>query len=91
VNKPMMKCGHAANAVNSRNEPVCVICYGIVPGADQVDDAPPDLTGRMARCAYCRHEQPSSTDLPFFEYGHFERGQRLYDHDEYYCGCRGWD
>ena len=25
-NKPMMKCGHAANAVTADNKPACVIC-----------------------------------------------------------------
>ena len=51
--KPMMKCGHAANAVKTGTDiPVCVVCYGIVPGADVVDDSPPDLSGRFAECAY---------------------------------------
>lgn len=91
----MMKCGHAAQGVNSKGEPVCVICIGIDPGATVVADEP-DLTGRKAICDSCKSDESivdSSTDLAFFEYrkdskhkikGHEEK-------DSYYCGCRGWD
>jgi len=48
----MMKCGHAANAVMDDGKPVCAICYGLDPGAVIIDENPPDLTGRMARCTY---------------------------------------
>lgn len=103
---PMMKCGHAANGTRG-GEPVCVICLGITPGAAEVDlTCPLPLAGRTARCVYygsiptgrshgsnygcrrgepCRCEQPSSPDLPFFKH----RPDR--DHDEFYCGCWGWD
>jgi len=27
-----------------------------------------DLTERVARCAYCSYESPSSQELPFFEF-----------------------
>lgn len=86
MNKPMMKCGHAANAIKmGTNEPVCVICFGIVAGADEIADSP-DLTGRKARCAYGNHAiVDSSPDLAFFE--HKPEKQM----DEYYCGCHGWD
>jgi hypothetical protein len=48
----MMKCGHAANAIKTKTgEPCCVICAGR-PEADEIDDSPPDLSERKARCAY---------------------------------------
>lgn len=83
----MMKCGHTSNAVNGRGDPVCIICLGIVSGADEVDENPPDFAGRVASCSYCRREQPSSNfrKLAFFEY------RPSYKTDSYYCGCRGWD
>lgn len=52
MNTPMMKCGHAANAVDSEGKPVCVICHGIVDGATEIDESPPGLEGRKARCVY---------------------------------------
>jgi len=82
---PLMKCGHAANAT-SRGKPVCVICYGIDEGAAVIDESPPDLAGRKAKCTYCKREKDSSLELPFFEYG-----EGKWKHDWYYCGCRGWD
>ena len=83
--KPMMQCGHAANAVDKdTGAPCCVICAGI-SGADYMTVVTtPDLTGRMARCG-CGRQQPSSTGLAFFE--HLPDKQ----YDKYYCGCRGWD
>lgn len=55
-NVPMMKCGHAANATHKGKDgvdsPCCVICF-TTPGdaSMQVNDAPPSLAGRMARCS----------------------------------------
>ena len=90
----MMACGHAANSKTPSGAPSCAICVGIHPGADTVAKAP-DLTGRIARCAYygqrarisgrCQSEAPSSTDLAFFEHRPDE------PHDRFYCGCWGWD
>lgn len=86
---PMMKCGHAANAVSTRagsteSVPSCVICSCF----DQAETAP-DLTGRTARCSYyakrCHNEAPSTLTLAFFGH-HPDR-----DFDEYYCGCYGWN
>ena len=82
--QPMMRCGHAANAVKD-GLPVCVICYGIVAGADEIDTNPPDLTGRVARCTSCGRTAPSSTALAFFEH------RPTSDLDSFYDGCRGWD
>jgi hypothetical protein len=85
MSKPMMKCGHAANGKDEYGHPVCVVCIGIVKGAETIDMNPPDLTNRTARCSDCDRTRPSSTDLAFFRY----RGNR--ETDSFYCGCRGWD
>ncbi len=84
MSTPMMKCGHAANA-KSNGKPSCVICVGIHTGAMEVDPAPTQLVERVAECAYCSKQAPSSLDLPFFEH----RPERA--DDKYYCGCRGWE
>ena len=79
----MMKCGCRAvgSVVMQSGEriPFCVIhsCYETVPD--------PDLTGRMAKCPYCKNTQPSATTLAFFQH---RPDQAL---DSYYCGCCGWD
>ena len=106
-NPPMMKCGHAANATDGKTgAPCCVICHGL-PGATQVDDTPPDLSQRMARCAY----YGKNVIRPFHgscDYGG-QRGTFCYcekpssaklpffehvpskEFDRFYCGCMGWD
>jgi hypothetical protein len=100
---PMMKCGHSANAIMGTGvdaKPVCIICYGIRPGATELDESV-NVDGREARCSYiapgkhgCNQGKfangfhgivPSSPELPFFEH----RPQEQYD--LYYCGCFGWD
>lgn len=63
----MMKCGHAANATKD-DKPCCVICYGLTPGAGEIDSSPPNLGGRQARCPSCGRTQPSSPNLAFYEY-----------------------
>lgn len=83
--KPMMKCGHAANAVDKDGNPCCAICAGFTPNAFIVDDSAPDLTGRKAKCCYCGKERESSPELPFFEYKPDK------EYDKFYCGCWGWD
>lgn len=105
MNTPMMKCGHSANAT-SDGKPSCAICAGLTPDALIVDDNPPSFVGRMAHCSYygktpkgrqhegpkgcergkpCMCEQPSSSNLAFFQY------HPTKEHDEFYCGCWGWD
>lgn len=85
MSRPLMKCGHTANAVNSvTGKPVCAICVGLTPDAEVVNENPPDLTGRVAKC-YCGATKPSSFDLAFFEY----RPDKAWD--SYYCGHAGWD
>jgi len=83
----LMRCGHAANAVREDGSPVCVICVGIVEGADQIvpEEKQPDLTNRYAMCVYCTATVSSNLDLPFFEFKPTDY------YDRYYCGCRGWD
>lgn len=83
MEKVMMKCGHASNATKN-GKPCCVICIGLTPDAEIVADTP-DLTGRIARCSYCKKEAPSSLGLAFF----LHLPDREYD--DYYCGCCGWD
>lgn len=82
----LMRCGHAANAVDhATGKPVCAICIGLTPDAEIVAEKQPDLKGRKARCVYCKREVDSSTSLAFFEYRPNESS------DRYYCGCLGWD
>ena len=85
---PLMKCGHAANAVQDTpngRKPACVICAGISPGWDEIDESQPSLEGRESQCSYCKRKEDSDLGLAFFEY----RPNK--EHDKYYCGCRGWD
>jgi len=80
----MMKCGHTANA-NQAGKPVCAICYGIRPGANEVENELPSLDGRTACCPDCGKKTTSNFNLPFFSY------QPNQQYDSYYCGCYGWD
>ena len=91
---PLMKCGHAAQGTDRNGNPLCVSCFGIRQGADEVDENPPSLEGRMARCTYypgggkyhkCAEPKASSTTLAFFSYCPESQ------FDNYYCGCWGWD
>lgn len=81
----LMKCGHSANATTGDGKPVCVICLGVNPGAETIDDSPPSLKDRIARCQTCGRETESNYSLPFFEL------RMDKETDSYYCGCRGWD
>jgi hypothetical protein len=83
MNRPLMTCGHSANAEHITPDgarvPCCCIC-------DVETLAPPTvLDGRVSRCTYCRAEEPSKRSLPFFRY------VPLREYDEHYCGCKGWD
>lgn len=82
-----MQCGCRATSVDilNGNKPVCVIHFGIHPGATIPMATEPDLTGRAAKCALCGKAKPSNKMLPFFE----SRPDQT--HDCYYCGCRGFD
>lgn len=73
--KPMMRCGHAANAIQHQDGgdvDACAICF-----CTEVAQEKPDLTGRFAKCAYqsgrpgttVNHTPvPSSWGLAFFEF-----------------------
>lgn len=45
----------------------------------------PNLAGRQALCSYGHKLTESNASLPFFRY------QPDKQHDDYYCGCFGWD
>ena len=79
-NKPLMACGHVANAVTYDGKPCCVIC-----GCYTVALTECDLAGRKAKCSCCGKVVDSKESLPFFEY----RPEKEYD--SFYCGCWGWD
>lgn len=82
--KAMMACGHAANAVQVRNDgtkiPACAIC-----SCTDIVDTPSFPEGREAKCTDCGRSAPSHMRLPFFAVKPNE------PFDSYYCGCRGWD
>lgn len=79
----LMKCGHVANATYDGN-PCCAICAPN-ESAFEILEEDVDLSNRVAKCTDCGKERESSKDLPYFDY------QPNKDHDEYYCGCQGWD
>lgn len=84
MNKPMMKCGHAANA-ESNGKPCCAICAGFNANAFVIAEEINNLEGRFAKCSYCGNKVPSNNNLIFFKY------QPDQEFDSYYCGCGGWD
>ena len=73
VTHPLMKCGHASNAIDGSGNPSCAICL-----TSEVDGSPPSLVGRFAKCSYSHlrggaiHPDriiPSAAGgLAFFEY-----------------------
>jgi len=81
----VMQCGCTAPGTLQRpGEPAYVGC-GLHSCVD-VAEAEPDLTGRTAVCLYGGGKPvPSSPTLAFF------RHRPDQPHDEYYCGCWGWD
>lgn len=82
--KPLMKCGHTANAVTAEGKPCCVI-YAPSEDSYTILLERPELTGRLAKCSDCGAVTDSKWRLPFFEYKPDK------EYDEYYCGCYGWD
>lgn len=103
----MMKCGHAANAVDSDGNPSCAICVGTGACGRTVDDDPPDLEGRWARCGYTRGV-PAARLVESAGCGlrngcrckmpsDGDRRLAFFEHrpespfDSFYCGCWGWD
>lgn len=80
----MMKCGHSSEGAydTKTGNPVCVTCVGFTPLAEEVDESPPDISGRRSRCTMCGREVDSSFNLPFFEYC----GPGSYDASMCKCG-----
>jgi len=82
----MMKCGHAASAIDGAGNPVCAICVGISRNAEIVEESPLDLSQREAKCLECgKARRLSSVNLAFFQ----SRPDKEFD--GYYCGCMGWN
>ncbi len=80
--KPLMACGHLANAFVDEGKPACAICgettvSTLLSGLEMGD--------RVSRCVYCQKEVSSKPTLPFFKFSPKEK------YDEHYCGCRGWN
>lgn len=83
--RPMMMCGHRANATNgSDGRPCCVIC---APSQESmtVDPNEPDLSNRQCICVDCKKVVPSTKAIAFFEHRPKEK------YDTHYDGCYGWD
>ena len=80
MTKPLMKCGHIANAKDGNGNYGCAIC-----GCHEIADLTPSLAGRKAKCTDCGRIVKSNENLPFFKYQPDE------EFDTYYCGCWGWD
>lgn len=83
ASKLILRCGCAANATDQNGKPSCAVHVGLTD--TEVEPIQPDLTGRMAKCEYCKRTKPSSTELAFFSH------HPDIEYDSYYCGCRGWD
>lgn len=79
--RPIMKCG--CSGMGTANLKPCCLTHFPRPESLEVMDVLPDMSGRVARCEYCKAEAKSKEDLPFFQFGE--------NYDSYYCGCRGWD
>lgn len=70
--RPLMKCGCVAQGTCSQSggkkfDPPVPSC--VVHSCIEIAENAPDLSGRLARCAYRPHghaDRPSSFDLPFF-------------------------
>lgn len=99
----MLKCGCSGMMAHNNphdglasGHPTCIVheCCEVVPA--------PDLTGRLARCAYygkevnrnecdrcygvCSDERPSNVTHLAFFEYHPDQ-----PYDEFYCGCHSWD
>lgn len=95
----MMKCGCSSNGAVLTSvgvEKIDPLPICITHQCTEPMESEPDLTGRKARCSYfgkrsirsgkkCESEVDSSTKLAFFKHCPQK------DHDEFYCGCFGWD
>ena len=69
--KPMMACGHRANAsvtdhASGYSGPGCAICAGRLEAVTVAGE--PDLAGRIAQCSCGRTQLSAAGGLAFFEY-----------------------
>lgn len=104
----MMKCGCAAQSRcgsfrGVKYDPPIPSC--VIHDCIEVAESPPDLVGRIAKCAYsgCRTNPRKCTH--YGEYGPDGRSQAPSDpeklpffehkpdepYDLFYCGCHGWE
>lgn len=105
MNKPMMGCGHAANATDGNGKPSCAICIGIHTKASTIVESP-DLSDRKARCSYygsvpegrlhesnygCFRGEKCMCEVPSSTDLPFFSHNPLNQYDQMYCGCWGWD
>lgn len=74
---PLMKCGHTSQAIDKDGNPSCVICWPDA-NASIVEDAPPDLSNRKARCSYFGQAKSRGGDCDY------PRGRNS---DSRYCNC----
>ena len=107
IKTPVMKCGHAANAMGKPAHytgepmPACVICECF-----EIAEEQPDLSKRKARCTYygkpTRKSECDVCDKSEDRVCHCERDSdpnklAFFEHkpnnefDGFYCGCHGWD
>lgn len=81
---PLMQCGCTSQGTDKDGNPVCVVHFPSA-AARFIEFKKPDLSNRVARCAYCHAERPSKIGLAFFSH---QPEKKL---DQFYCGCRGWE
>lgn len=103
TDRPMMMCGHTANATTA-GEPCCAVCLGPASRTINPNYKPP-AEGRMMRCSYAsrpehaeRHPGGGSERGRTFESVRPSNPQAAFfearpdeAEDRFYCGCWGWD
>ncbi len=65
-NRVLMECGCVSSAEDEKGNMVCPVHYPAKESMTPMRD-PVNLDGRVAQCVYCKTEEPSSLELPFFE------------------------
>lgn len=64
--KPILECGHSANATDGNGDPACAV-HSAREGGTTIASATLDLADRFAKCS-CGATAKSSEGLAFFEY-----------------------
>lgn len=102
----MMKCGHAANAIDDDGKPVCAICVG--KEAIDIYENPTDIAGRKARCNYfgrgsltikknneslfgCINKRDCDCEVASSTNLPFFEHHPNREFDSFYCGCWSWE